>query len=103
MGVLEEVTLHQLHQLRSFQAHRVAVPDPKPASEKMKSAVQAALGVDESVPISAGRIVVAHNRSVVSGDVVVMQATRPFNLKPSVLIQNCIPHVIPYVFLKDFC
>ena len=73
MGVLEEVTLHQLHQLRSFQAHRAAVPDPKPASVKMKSAVQAALGVDESVPISAGRIVVANNRSVVSGDVVVMQ------------------------------
>ena len=86
MGVLEEVTLHQLHQLRSFQPHRPAVPDPKPASENMKSAVQAALGVDESVPITAGRIAVVHNRSVVSGDVVVMQATRPFNIKPSVLI-----------------
>ena len=73
MGVLEEVTLHQLHQLKSFQAHRAAVPDPKPASVKMKSVVQMALGVSEFAPISAGRIVVAHNRSVVSGDVAVMQ------------------------------
>jgi hypothetical protein len=73
-GVLEEVTMHQLHSLQTLRVTQSDLVDPRPAPKKMAAVVLDALTLPPlGAVVETSRFVRHNGRTIANGDVALMQ------------------------------